>query len=418
MSAYATVRCDDDIFTAGFFDDPYPAYRAFREQDPVLQLPFNLRLEQAQEQFHDDSPSWLVTGFDACTTALRDHDRFSSMVPGVSPEEQERARLVLINTDQPRHTRLRAMLNKAFTPRRVASLEPWIRTLAAGLVDDAGPGDVEVVSALAEPLPILVIASLIGVSRADLASFKTWSDAMVAVPTPETIEENRAKTQAMHDYIGAMLTERRAKLAAGGTGDGLSDDFMSALIQAGGAEEPLQDWEIASFCVLLLLAGNETTRNLVNCLLNVLADRPALWQAMRADRGLVPPAVEESLRFDSPVQILNRWATAHTTLGGHRIPAGANVAVAYAAGNRDPAMFAEPDVFRPDRRENRHLAFGLGIHFCLGAPLARLEGAVVIEELLDRYPRIGRSAPARFQHSARVIRGLTALPLTLHGSGR
>jgi cytochrome P450 len=398
----------DELFTDAFFADPYPAYRRMREVDPVLELPANLQLEQAQEQFHDDSRTWAVTGYEACAQALRDHEHFSSAIPGVSAQEQERSRLVLINTDPPRHTRLRAMLNKAFTPRRTAALEPWIRTLVERLVDEAGSGEVEVVSSISEPLPILVIASLIGVPAADLAQFKAWSDAMVAEPTPETIEHNRAQAQAMHDYITAMLAERRARPR---------DDFMSTLLAADDADGRLEDWEIASFCVLLLLAGNETTRNLVSCLLHVLADRPDLWARLRAEPGMIPGAVEESLRFDSPVQILNRWATREVSLGGHRIPAGANVAVAYAAANRDPAHVHDPDTFIPDRQENRHLAFGVGIHFCLGAPLARLEGRIVAETLLGRHASMERAAPAVFQTSSRVIRGLRSLPVTFAGAG-
>jgi cytochrome P450 len=408
MTAQLSFESAADLFTDAFFDDPYPTYRAFREQDPVLELPFNLQLEQAQETYHDYAGSWLVTGFEACSDALRRNQVFSSAIPGVSAEAQERERLVLINTDQPRHTRLRAMMNKTMTPRRTASMEPWIRTLVRRLIDEAGAGEVDVVTTLAEPLPILVIASLIGVAHEDLAQFKTWSDAMVALPTPETIDANRAKTQAMFDYIGSMLAQRRAHP---------SDDFMSTLIAAGGADDPLEDWEITSFCVLLLLAGNETTRNLVSCLLNVVADRPDSWQSLGADRSLIPLAVEESLRFDSPVQILNRWTTEETTLGGHTLPAGANVAVAYAAGNRDPASFANPETFVANRPENRHIAFGFGIHFCLGAPLARLEAAIVVEELLDRYQAIGRSRPPTFQHAARVIRGLQSLPLSFNPNG-
>ncbi len=416
MTATTTPATDDEIFTAAFFDDPYPTYRAFREEDPVRQLPFNLRLEQAQEQFADNSHTWLVTGFDECAEVLRDHRHYSSTVAGVPAEEQERSRLVLINTDPPRHTRLRGLLNKAFTPRRINDLEPWIETLVGGLLEAAGTGEVDIATAVAEPLPIMVIASLIGVAEGDLATFKMWSDAMVAVPEPATIDENRAKTQAMFDYIGALVTDRRTAIAAGS--DALADDFLAALIRGSSGTDPLEDWEITSFCVLLLLAGNETTRNLITCLLNVAADRPDIWSALRADRGLVTPAIEESLRFDSPVQILNRWATADVELGGHLVRAGENVAVAYAAGNRDPRHFATPEEFVADRPENRHLAFGVGIHFCLGAPLARLETAVLVQRLLDRHATIGRSGPPVYQHAARVVRGLSSLPLVLGGPAR
>jgi cytochrome P450 len=153
-------------------------------------------------------------------------------------------------------------------------------------------------------------------------------------------------------------------------------------------------------------------------LLNVAADRPQLWSALRADRGRVAPAIEESLRFDSPVQILNRWATEDVELGGHLIRTGENVAVAYAAGNRDPRRFAAPEEFVADRPENRHLAFGVGIHFCLGAPLARLETAVLMQRMLDRHPTIARGGPPVYQHAARVVRGLTSLPLVLGGTAR
>ena len=254
MSALDQARTAEDVFDDAFFDDPYPAYADMRSVDPVLRMPFNLQLEQAQQTFGDNGPTWMVTGFEACNEALRRHPAFSSAIPTVSPEEQERQRLVLINTDQPRHTRLRGMLNKALTPRRVAALEPWIQTLVRQLLDDAGTGRVDLVETVAEPLPILVIASLIGVKHDDLRQFKTWSDAMVALPTPETMDENRAKTQAMHDYIGALMADRRENPA---------DDFMSTLLQSRDESAVgLEDWEIASFCVLLLLAGNETTRNL------------------------------------------------------------------------------------------------------------------------------------------------------------
>ena len=416
MTVSTAVTTDDEIFTPDFYDDPYPTYRAFMERDRVLQLPFNLRLEQAQEQFADNSHTWLVTGFDECSQVLHDHRNFSSVVAGVPAEEQERSRLVLINTDPPRHTRLRTMLNKAFTPRRINDLEPWVRNLVATLLDGAGAGSVDIATTIAEPLPIMVIASLIGVADGDLATFKTWSDAMVAVPEPETIDENRAKTQAMFDYIGSMVAERRSTIAAGS--DALADDFLAALIRGSNDGTPLEDWEITSFCVLLLLAGNETTRNLITCLLNVAVDRPALWQALRADRALITPAIEESLRFDSPVQILNRWATADVEVGGHLIREGENVAVASRpATGMSASSPSRTSSSRTARRTGTSRSASASTS-ASGAPLARLETQVLMNELLDRYAALDRTGPPRFQHAARVVRGLTSLPLELSEDAR
>ncbi|MCU1374879.1 MAG: cypA2 [Actinomycetia bacterium] len=401
----ATVATqEDEVFTDAFFQDPYPTYRHYREIDPALPLTFNLNLEQSQTLAGTDERTWFLTGHQAVFDALRDHDAFSSALPspdGATLTEAEQGRLVLINSDPPRHTALRSIVNRAFTVARVTSLEPMMRQLAEDLVAAVPRGEAtDLMPALCEPLPITVIATLLGIPPELRADFKRWSDAMVASADPATLDDNLGQITAMHEYFGAEVSARRS--APGG-------DLISLLVAS-----DLADWEAVSFCVLLLLAGNETTRSLLGCLLAVLSEQPDLWDALKADRSLVDAAVEEALRYDSPVQVLNRWTKREVELHGHQLPAFANVAVAYAAANRDPSVFPEPDRFRLDRPAERHVAFGLGAHFCLGAPLARAEARLTLEVLLDRVERLERSsAPVRFQSASRVVRGPVTLPLVL-----
>ncbi len=191
-------------------------------------------------------------------------------------------------------------------------------------------------------------------------------------------------------------------------------DLITAVAQAEFEGERLEDWEVLGFCVLLLVAGNETTTNLIGNLLNVLVDRPGLWERLRADRALVDPVVEETLRFDSPVQMLFRRTTREVDLAGTRLSADADILVSFAAANRDPAEFEEPDEFRLDRELSKHVAFGAGIHYCLGSPLARAEARAALNGLLDRYPAIERGdRPAERLRMTQMLRGFRALPLSL-----
>ncbi len=389
------------LFTDEWFDDPYGPYRRLREQTPVARI--------------GSSSSWLLTGFDAVYGALRDHDTFSSaggyQRRSLQSEERDGSglRLVLISDDPPRHTRFRGIVNRAFTPRAVDVMGPAIQQLVDGLLDDvdrrARAGEsVDMVEALTVPLPVSVIATMLGIPPSERERFKRWSNALVGGVSGVPGGAND-DLREMFGFFKDVMAEKRNQPMG---------DLITAVAQAEFEGERLEDWEVLGFCVLLLVAGNETTTNLIGNLLNVLVDRPDLWERLRADRALVDPVVEETLRFDSPVQMLFRRTTREVDLAGTRLPADADILVSFAAANRDPAEFEEPDEFRLDRELSKHVAFGAGIHYCLGSPLARAEARAALNGLLDRYPAIERGdQPAERLRMTQMLRGFRALPLSL-----
>jgi len=249
-----------------------------------------------------------------------------------------------------------------------------------------------------------VIARLLGIPGEDYETFKRWSDAFLStLPTEQA--ENLQNVGAMISYFGKTAAARRAQGA---------EDLITALVEAEVEGEKLEESEILGFCILLLIAGNETTTNLIGNALNALAERPALWEQLRADRSLVEQVIDESLRYESPVQRLSRYATRDVEVSGVRIPAGDIVRIYYGAANRDPEEFSNPDEFRLDRDLRNHVGFGMGIHYCLGAPLARAEAKITLNALLDRYAKIKRGpSPAVRQTSSPVIFGFQHLPLVL-----
>jgi len=355
--------------------DPYPWYAMLREEAPV--------------HFVEAARLHVVSRYDDVQVVLRDHARFSSegmkagMRFGMSLEklpEDVRTFVTqrnLITADPPVHTSLRNLVNRAFTPRRIADLEGRVRQLSRELIAAfLEKGEFELAEALSIPLPVIVISEMLGVEPERRRDFKRWSDAIVSTTSvmlqggdlTEVIKSQRELTAYMQETIARRRVEPR-------------EDLISVLIQ-GNEKETLTPEELIVFCRLLLIAGNETTTNLLGNGLIALMDHPEEQKKLRADPSLIAGAVEEMLRYDSPVQGLFRQAKTDVTLSGVTLPAGAQVMAVTGSANRDGRKFKDADRFDVSRDSQGQIAFGFGIHFCLGAPLARLEAKVALEELL------------------------------------
>jgi cytochrome P450 len=398
MNAMPALNADH-LSTREVIANPYPYYRELREHSPLnyLFLPAGT-VAGVQEPLR----AWALMKYQDVYKALRDHDTF---VSGQNPLAGKIApKLALIQDDPPRHTRFRRLVNKTFTLKRIEALTPWIQSVADELLDELGTGEHDMISSYAIPLPVKVIAKLLGIPGEDYVTLKRWSDAFLAFGSMAP-EERAASNREMATYFGQMAAARRVHGA---------EDLITALVEAEVEGESLTDAEILGFCMLLLIAGNETTTNLIGNMLGILADRPWLWKQLRDDRSLVDAVIEETLRFESPIQRLPRHTTCEVEVSGVRLPQGATVSVYYGAANRDPAEFQNPDEFRLDRDLRNHVAFGMGIHYCLGAPLARAEAAVTLHTMLDRYPTIERGTrPALRQNASLVVFGYQQLPLIL-----
>jgi cytochrome P450 len=313
----------------------------------------------------------------------------------------------LIVADPPVHGPIRSLVNRGFTPRRIAALEPRVRAIARASLDAlAGKSEFDLVGDFSVPLPVTVIAELLGVESERSADFKHWSDCAIAGSTgnlgmtrPETLLQGFAE---LGNYLIAAVEQRRKRPA---------DDLISTLIRAEEGETALTPTEVVMFTLLLLVAGNETTTNLVGNALLALIDRPDELARVRRDPARIPALVEETLRWDGPIQLLFRTARQDVELGGVAIPAGALVMPLLGSANRDDAFFADAERFDVSRATQGHLAFGLGTHFCLGASLARLEARVALEELLPRYARFERVEPAVEYVDSFLVRGPKRLPL-------
>jgi pimeloyl-[acyl-carrier protein] synthase len=381
-----------------FIADPYPFYHRLRVEDPVHQSPMGF---------------WVLTRYDDVAGMLRDarfgrkgFDRLFQARFGTAGFD-----FSMLFRDPPDHTRLRTLVSKAFTPRVVEQMRSHIQEIVEGLLDAVQPaGAMDLVADFAYPLPVRVICEMLGVPSGDRERFRDWTvdiarslDA-IALPTePEVVERGLAARHALADYFRTLIAERRGHPRG---------DLLSELIAAEEQGDRLSEGELMATILLLFMAGHETAVNLIgNGTLALLRHSDQL-RRLRDDPSLAPSAVEELLRYDGPAQRTGRICSTPVELAGKPIPEGAVVLGIIGAANRDPAVFPDPDRLDITRSENRHLAFGWGIHFCLGASLARLEGQIALNTVLQRLPRLSLATSTPEWRPGSVLRGLKALPVT------
>ncbi len=382
--------------------NPYPYYASLRREVPVCRTPLGFL---------------AVSRYDDVLEILRHPDRFSSSAMGdvinqvksLSHENELGGGETLLGTDPPVHTRLRKIVNRAFTPRRIAALEPRIRALAGELVDGIDSArECDLIRALAVPLPVMVIAEILGIDPRRRSDFKRWSEELLEAtsgpPTPELRTALARSGAERTAYLDEVIEERKRSPR---------DDLISALIQAERDEEVMTENEVGNFVVLLLIAGNETTTNLIGNAVLALANHPESLKAVVDDLSLVMAAVEETLRYDSPVQLMLRRAAESVELSGEKVSQGELVAILLGSANRDERQFDSPDTFDLRRERPSHLAFGFGTHFCLGANLARLEARVALEALLSRFGTLELTEPEIERVPSLLMRGPKALRLRL-----
>jgi cytochrome P450 len=401
------VELEFDPFAPEIRADPYPTYRRMREQAPIYWTP-------------DGSP--MFTRYDDCVAILRDHERFSNdgskskYAENVDDAAMAGGMLSALNarpmlfTDPPDHTRLRGLVNKAFTPRAIDRLRPRMEAIVDELLEEvAGAGTMDIIEHVAYPLPVIMIAELLGVPASDRELLKEWSEPLARTIdpldnlAPEFINEVAGAGLAFIAYFAQLINERRQSP---------TDDVLSALIAAEESGDKLTQEEVIVNLVLLLIAGHETTTNLIGNGMLALLRHPAQMAELREDPSLIKTGVEELLRFDSPVQLDARTALVDVEIGGVTVPKKEQPILLLAAANRDPAQFPDPDRLDLRRTPNTHIAFSSGIHFCVGASLARAEGQVAINAMLRRMPKLALAVDEPPYKGNVTLRGMASLPVS------
>jgi cytochrome P450 len=396
-----------DLFDPAFTADPYPTYARLRSSAPVYRA-----------ALPDGRGVWLITRYEDVLAVLKDQRFVKDWHGALTPEQLAQVPPIpevmkplsrnMLDTDPPDHERLRALVSKAFTPRLIERLRPRVQAISDGLLDAVqGRGEMDLIDDYAFPLPITVIAELLGVPAEDRNNFREWSDAAVSGnASQEYMEEILIPhMQAFTDYLRSLFEEKRANPG---------DDLVSALVRAEEAGDRLSEDELLGMVFLLLVAGHETTVNLIGNGALALLQHPDQLRKLKEDPSLIKPAVEELLRYDGPVETsTERFAREDVEIGGQVIPRGEMVLVVLAAADHDPERFSDPDELDITRTDNRHLAFGKGIHHCLGAPLARMEGQIAISTLLRRMRnlRLKGSPESLSWRPGMILRGLRGLPV-------
>lgn len=363
--------------------NPFPWYRTMRESAPVY--------------FEKRNHSWGVFRYNDVQRVLSDYSTFSSQFMGA----EQPLDTSMISTDPPRHRQLRSLISQAFTPRTVARLEPRITAIVHELLAEVAPtGRMDVIDDLAYPLPVIVIAELLGIPREDRERFKYWSDQVVgAAPTA-----GRDPQVEMSRYFLHMIEQRRREPR---------DDLISALLATQIDGQHLTEQELLGFCILLLVAGNETTTHLIGNAILCLDEHPEALAQLRAEPDLLPGAIEEVLRYRSPVRLMFRVTTQDTMIGDQEVKAGSGLQAWIASANQDEEQFPNAEQFDIRRSPNRHLAFGYGIHFCLGAPLARLEAKIALGIMLERLRELRRVRDVPLEPvGSFILFGVKHLPVT------
>lgn len=379
-------------------ENPYPYYAYLRQHAPVYQVP--------------GTGFWAVSRYDDVFSIFRSPQVFSSSVSHSAtmgdlnpfpPEAQ-----AIISYDLPEHTRLRKLVNRAFTPRRVASLETRIRAITHQLLEPVATSqEFDLIPTLAAPLPVYVIAELLGVPLERYADFKRWTDSAVRATSGANIsaEERgqlRQNLNELFSYFRVVIAECRREP---------KDHLLSDLVRAEEDNQMLTPAEVLSLAVFLILAGSETTMNLIANAMIALGAHPDQFAQVRANPALVTNVIEETLRYNGPIQTLARQTTQEVECAGTKIPAGVLVLTLVGSANHDEQRFVDPERFNITRNTEDHIGFGFGIHFCLGAQLARLEAQIALEVLLDRFPRLSQKDGRVEWVESIIVRGPKALPL-------
>jgi len=389
--------CDLDCFADGV---PHEAFKALRAEAPVH-----------WQKEPDNGPGfWTVTKYRDLITVSKDNRTFSSYQGGtnifdVAEAELAQIRAIMLNMDPPAHSKYRKLVSQVFVPRLIGALEPHVRELTRQIVDKVvARGECDFVADIAAELPLQVIAEFLGVPVEDRKKIFDWSNRLIGFDDPEfqtSMEDGRMAAMEIYMYANHLAEQRRERP---------QNDIVTRLLEGAVDGERLSEQEFDSFFLLLAIAGNETTRNLISGGILALVEHRDQWDRLRQNPALMPTAVEEMLRWVSPVMHFRRTATRDVELGGQQIKTGQKVVMFYPSANRDEDVFANPETFDIGRTPNEHVAFGIGEHFCIGSNLARLEIRVIFEELVRRLPDLELAGPVRRLRS-NFINGIKTMPI-------